>query len=365
MLFEIDQRCISSRFCLDGESATDLSDEQVVVRDQIQDNIDTGEYKIDWYPCTLCESKTRFVTLAEKGRYGIGLPVQICRKCGLVQTNPRLTDKSAGYFYGDYYRKLYGLEQNKDSRFNNQYQNAEKIYEYINSSIEEELSNLSIFEVGCGYGGLLWYFKERGCKKVQGCEIDGDAAEYAKARGLDVIETDIANSTLDYDPDIIIFDDVLEHLVEPKNVIEYVSNIQDNGSYVYIELPGIKRLSPLHRANDGDFLKYIHIAHTHHFSARTLSMLMRQINYYPINIDKSIKSLFEKNEEKHAGDIESDYESVTKHLEELETYNKLGLNKTAVHIQSVGSLLSGTIIVDIMKKIGVYKYVKNVYFKFI
>ncbi len=68
--------------------------------------MEEGIYSFEDVPCCVCGGRD-FEPLSEKDRYGLYMPVVICRDCGLIQTNPRMTQESYNQFYELEYRKLY------------------------------------------------------------------------------------------------------------------------------------------------------------------------------------------------------------------------------------------------------------------
>ncbi|MFN8202853.1 MAG: methionine biosynthesis protein MetW [Solirubrobacteraceae bacterium] len=76
-----------------------------------------------------------------------------------------------------------------------------------------------VLDVGCAEGYLAAELIARGCDVV-GVEPDTRAAAIARERGLDVLEVDIEQVTLDAAGfDVVIFADVLEHLRDPEEVL--------------------------------------------------------------------------------------------------------------------------------------------------
>ncbi|MFA5144260.1 MAG: class I SAM-dependent methyltransferase [Candidatus Omnitrophota bacterium] len=99
-----------------------------------------------------------------------------------------------------------------------------------------------ILDIGCGPGIIGKRLKESGNREVVGIEVNPVAAEEAK-RNLDrvyVADVEAAKPFLATEYfDCIIFGDVLEHLVNPWQVIKDMKAFLANGGYIIISLPNI------------------------------------------------------------------------------------------------------------------------------
>lgn len=76
-----------------------------------------------------------------------------------------------------------------------------------------------VLDVGCAEGYLAAELAKRGCSVV-GIEPDERAAAVARERGINVLEFDVEEVSLDATAfDVVLFVDVLEHLREPEPVL--------------------------------------------------------------------------------------------------------------------------------------------------
>ena len=64
------------------------------------------QYAFENVNCIICNS-SNFELLSEKDRYGLSMSVVICKKCGLVQTSPRMNKNTIREFYDNEYREIY------------------------------------------------------------------------------------------------------------------------------------------------------------------------------------------------------------------------------------------------------------------
>jgi hypothetical protein len=94
------------------------------MKEQLERKIEEGIYSFEEVPCCVCSGKN-FEVLSEKDRYGLYVHVVICKNCGLIQTNPRMTQEAYNPFYKHEYRKLYnGTETPVDDFFKSEYKHG-------------------------------------------------------------------------------------------------------------------------------------------------------------------------------------------------------------------------------------------------
>lgn len=104
-----------------------------------------------------------------------------------------------------------------------------------------------VFEIGCGTGETLSHLKLIGrCDWVGGLEIFPAAAQLAR-RKLDlVLEGNIEKIDLPFEDnsfDAILCLDVLEHLLEPWNVIQRMHKLLKPGGILICSIPNIRHYS--------------------------------------------------------------------------------------------------------------------------
>lgn len=99
-----------------------------------------------------------------------------------------------------------------------------------------------VLDLGCGTGALGKALKERQTCHVTGIEINKEAGEIAE-KNLDSYIHDNLNR---YDPtlsaaryDCIIFADILEHLINPWNVLKKFASVLTDGGVIIASIPNI------------------------------------------------------------------------------------------------------------------------------
>jgi 2-polyprenyl-3-methyl-5-hydroxy-6-metoxy-1,4-benzoquinol methylase len=127
-------------------------------------------------------------------------------------------------------------------------------YQNVRSDLAEyvEKGNHRILDVGCGAGYFGEYLKQQGCaSEVVGIEINIIAAEEAITKLDHVLcanlnQTSVIDVLKDFDKasfDYIVCADVLEHLIDPWEVLaQLVSYLKPNGRLV-VSIPNVRHWS--------------------------------------------------------------------------------------------------------------------------
>jgi 2-polyprenyl-3-methyl-5-hydroxy-6-metoxy-1,4-benzoquinol methylase len=137
---------------------------------------------------------------------------------------------------------------NEQVRFQQQAENAK---DFVVPFIEQVLpitAAIKVLDIGCGDGGVLMPFLEKGCSCI-GIELDETKANFAKqflAPFLDKGLVEIVNQNI-YDEaalsqyagqfDLIILKDVVEHIPDQERFIPYLKKFLKPGGYVYFGFP--------------------------------------------------------------------------------------------------------------------------------
>jgi 2-polyprenyl-3-methyl-5-hydroxy-6-metoxy-1,4-benzoquinol methylase len=350
-----DIKMLNQRYEYDGNPLLNLNELQLKMKQNVEKKVKDKIYMFEEAPCPICNS-SNFELLANKDRYGLYMPVVICKDCGLIQTNPRMDQSAYNEFYNVEYRKLYvGEESPTDVFFKGQYYKGRRIFQYLNTTgLIKDWEKMFILEVGCGAGGILQYFKEMGCR-VKGLDLGDSYIQFGKKQyDLDLSVGTIKTVYLNSSPDLIIYSHVLEHVLLPNDELERVRNILSDTGILYIEVPGVKNL--MHRY-EMDFLRLLQNAHTYHFTKRSLENLLRRNGFEMVLGNESIFSVSKKNPSWSASlEFESDYSGVLEYLHKVERLRKFYPISTYRIRQ-----LSKSIIVKVLKAVGLFDPIRNLY----
>jgi len=347
---------LGPRYKYDAKPIIKLNALQISMKKQIESKIRQGRYKLEKVDCIVC-GKDDFEQLSEKDRYGLAVSVVICRECGLIQTNPRLSQESYNELYNEEFRELiFGEDRTTRDLFLDQYFHGQKIYKELRTSLPKELKDLFILEIGCGAGGILACFRDLGCS-VFGMDLGREAIDFGRKKyNLNLQVGTLADCKLDRNPDVIIMSHILEHLLNPRQELEQARSILDEKGFIYIEVPGIRNLGFVQY--DLNFLHLLQIVHTYHFSLNSLKNLLGKTGFKFIKGNEIVRSIFRITQDRLS--YQNDYKQALaclRRTEWLRKYLPITPFKIRYTLENAGCWL--------LHKTGLYNLVRSIYRKMI
>lgn len=244
----------------------------------------SGEYTMVNIPC-LC-GKNNDEVIADHDRYGLPLRTVICKECGMIRSNPYYDEATLRKFYQNEYRGLYsGTSDCTEFFFAQQIDIGKEILGNLEKCFENriEFTGMRVFEIGCGAGGILQSFKEKGCD-VYGVDYGDKYITFGRAKGLNVEKGSIDRISTHGNADIVILNHVLEHIVGLYSFLEKVRLLLKQDGILYIAVPSINSIPEWYGA---DVFRYIQNAHVWYFSETTLVGVIRNAGFDVIASDNS------------------------------------------------------------------------------
>lgn len=124
----------------------------------------------------------------------------------------------------------------------------EKVDHYFNSKRVEMIAFIPesaerVLEIGCGTGSFGAHLKSLRKVEFIGIEPQLNAAEIARAVIDKVIQLDVDSGLLELEGllfDCIVFNDVLEHLVDPWDILEKIKILLTPNGVVVASIPNIR-----------------------------------------------------------------------------------------------------------------------------
>lgn len=256
-------------------------------KNEIINKIISGEYIFEEINCAIC-NKRNFERLAYKERHGFNISIVICKECGLVQTNPRMTQKSYDDFYKNYFSNLQ-RPMSLDDYFQRQIIRGKEIENYYGVITGNKLKNKKIMDIGCSAGGIVKYLSDVG-NDTSGIDLDKQYIEFGKNNGANIKIGKIEDIKSNQKFDLIIYRHTFEHILHPLDELEKIRNICSNHTLVYIEIPSITNIQNY----DQSFEKYLTIAHCYHYTLTTLKNMIHKAGFEYISGNNICNMLMKK-----------------------------------------------------------------------
>lgn len=188
-----------------------------------------------------------------------------CPKCKLVFTRPRVNRDSLISLYTTVYH-----EQHKEGK-------RLHLFEKRLECILSFKKTGKLLDVGCGYGTFLGIASD--FFDVSGVEISSDAVSYVKKRyPFRVYQGDIESSSLNLNGlDIVTLWDVIEHLYDPKTVLNSLHTMLNENGLLAISTGKIGSLPS--RLFGKRWAYYHYLDHVYFFSLKSLTKLLQTCRF--------------------------------------------------------------------------------------
>jgi 2-polyprenyl-3-methyl-5-hydroxy-6-metoxy-1,4-benzoquinol methylase len=166
--------------------------------------------------------------------------------------------------------------------------------------IDKNSKNLKVLEIGAAYGETLYYLKRNKiASEVVGVDLFEDVKNKQNYKNLDKfifgnIEEIELNEYENYF-DLILLPDVLEHLVEPKKVLDKLKKHLTQEGKIILSMPNIRHYSALNKIFiKGDF-KYeesglFDYTHMRFYCRKNIQELLEASGYTILKEESSIKN---------------------------------------------------------------------------
>lgn len=224
-------------------------------------------------PCINCGSRDHKRLTTSRGDKNIGeyrgkFRVALCRGCGLCFLNPQPSHEE----YVQYY-----VTKNKDKKYELEAFYEEKLFQanFVKWLIKNTNvpKSARILELGCGKGALLHSLKnDFGFTDLTGLEISPTSARFASKTGAKIHNEDIlANTLTKNNYDIIFVLAFLEHMNDPRVLLNEVYGLLKPKGYAYFLTPDLYGMTFRNK-----FFKFVH---PYYFSESTTRSLLEQCGF--------------------------------------------------------------------------------------
>ena len=224
-------------------------------------------------PCNLCGS-TDVEVIGTRDRDRRPLRTTICRKCGLVWSNPRPGEAEVRRYYSREYRLDYKGRATPSLRHvARSGRGALNRYRALEPYVKR---GDRILDAGAGGGEVVYVLRRLGFD-ASGLEPDERYAQHAR----ETLEVPVVTGFVQdvrFPPgsfDVITMYHALEHVEDPAAILARLRSWMAERGVLIVEVPNVEArcISPGHR---------FHFAHFYNFSRRTLEDLGRKAGFDPV-----------------------------------------------------------------------------------
>tara|TARA_X000000950_G_scaffold199168_1_gene239843 strand:+ start:417 stop:1349 length:933 start_codon:yes stop_codon:yes gene_type:complete len=265
----------------------------------------------DLKKCNICESddftilhyyekhyydSKKFIKHSWDGDLDLDLSIVKCKKCELVFQNPCINEKALKFFYPE---EIIPEKINLNKELNNHKFNY-LLNEIIFKIYSKNGKNISVLDVGARYGILSTLLNKNGFNAFS-LEYNKKCVKTAISSGVKKIDTGtienislLAQKYLINNFNIVVLNDVIEHLINPKKDLLIISKFQSSGDRIIITTPNFDSLG---YKIFKKYWYYIHGQHTFYFTTKTIALMAKKINYeleftHSISFYKNLKIIF-------------------------------------------------------------------------
>ncbi|MBN1213824.1 MAG: class I SAM-dependent methyltransferase [Candidatus Lokiarchaeota archaeon] len=312
-----DKKFLSIIYKNDRKSSVYLDEVQTKTKNELIQALKSGKLKWEYNYC-YCSAKDDML-LSYKERRGLENRIVLCKKCGLIRANPRISEDTIELFYTKYYRTLIRSQLDNNSNSNliiKTFQEEEEKGKRILENIQENLSltNGVVFDFGAGAGGTLQAFKNAGYE-IFGVDLNLDYLKYGVQKGLNLKKGGIEElKKYPKKADLIIISHILEHIHNLKTFLSNLKECLKDEGYLFVALPGLFNVQKTY----GNFQSYFVIEHLYYFSLGTLKNIMAESDFTFITGNEEIQAIFQKKSKNKAK-----FENLNFLLEDINIYLKI------------------------------------------
>ncbi|OGP75339.1 MAG: hypothetical protein A2W09_07210 [Deltaproteobacteria bacterium RBG_16_50_11] len=214
-------------------------------------------------------------------RFGIPAIYHIarCKACELEQTVPLPTLIELRSLYADYYN--FGGEKRTIYTGIREWFLFSPLYRLWlgfdgDISFHERNGQGRLIDIGCNEGRGLVLYRSRGFE-VEGFETNETAASVARAKGFRIFTDECSTLSQTKPYDVAVLSNVLEHALDPGEMLSFVHRILRPGGQVWISCPNVE--SWLRSLFGRAWINWHVPFHLVHFTKYTLTSLLRKYGF--------------------------------------------------------------------------------------
>jgi 2-polyprenyl-3-methyl-5-hydroxy-6-metoxy-1,4-benzoquinol methylase len=148
--------------------------------------------------------------------------------------------------------------------------------------------NSRVLDVGCSKGYIARELKKKGCS-ITGIDINKEDLREAKKYCDRTILGDITKKDIKEKFDVIILGDIIEHVVQPLDLLKKLRKNLDKGGYILISTPNIVNIYPRLKIFLGSFdyedIGFFDRTHLRFFTLKTFKKMVADSGYSIVSLE--------------------------------------------------------------------------------
>lgn len=266
-----------------AKSVVPLNESQSAWLDKIVDAFASGELRLERSTCVCITGSPFYRTdlmIARADAYGLSIPTVLCVRCGLVRSRYIQTADSMMLFYSKYYAPHMftcasasdSLGMSVEQYLEEEIGRGSRALEVMNLAQIDKSGITTVLDIGCGAGGALSVFHQLGYRCIG---IDFSAGNIENGRkyfqGIR-FELGGINVLGGLKADLVLCNDVLEHVVNPIDFFRDLAGVLKAGSILYLNSPGLFGISEWRF--EGRLRRFLRLEHTWCFNRRSVEQIL-------------------------------------------------------------------------------------------
>lgn len=240
-------------------------------------------------PCAICGIVSEHVVSRHAGD-GTGARTVMCKKCGLIYINPRMTrgeyDSYYKYHYREHRKSIKGKEPGGILEGN--WISAIKFGSVIGRELSQYFIPGLVIDVGSSTGGVLEGLKQvRSDLDILGVEPSLEESEFARQKGIPTMTGlfEDVSKEISKKPSTIVCVQSLNHLLDPLQFLKWSHDTLESGGHVILAVKNF--LFQARRA--GSVVGGIQIDHPYMFTQDSLRRLVEAAGFEVVFADDDEK----------------------------------------------------------------------------
>ncbi len=242
--------------------------------------------KLENIPCNLC-GEDNFAIIARRSANGLPVNTCLCRNCGLIYINPRMTKEGYDEYYKYHYRHDRALAKGKEDAGGDLEKNfsaARKFGSALAGRLREYLGSGITLDIGSSTGGVLQGLKDVVPDlEVVGVEPSVAESGFANQKGIKThvsLFENLPRETIASAQNILCVQS-LNHLLDPRSFFQRCFDYLEEGGHLILSVKNFR-----HQARRaGSIEAGVQIDHPYMFTPETLKLFVESIGFRVVYLD--------------------------------------------------------------------------------